>query len=136
MARTTRVLQQGVELGVGGGILHLRRERTEFLEARGSHVELARVDDHGGEALLPGRSPRSQVAPDENDPSGVDLGLCGDRVEHLRHDVLPIRSHRDPSVVEHRALTGSVKSCEGVAAGQGVVDGGEEFLGGAESTRA
>jgi hypothetical protein len=85
-----------LELLVGGGIMYLVRQRTEPSEQRRTDVKLTRIDDHGREAIFPGRAAGrdhpAEGATDEHDALLVDLGRGRQDVEHLGHDVLPVRA--------------------------------------------
>ena len=95
-------------------------ERAKLSEQRRSHVELAGVDDQRGKPMLTrsaaGRDDSAEGTTDEHDPAVVDLGLGRERVEHLRHDVLPVRTHSDPTVIQRRPLPRPVDRRERISA--------------------
>ena len=133
-AFSSGLVEQPLELVVGGGVVYVVGQRTEHVEQGRADVELAGVDDHRGEAMLPGGAAggdhSAKGATDQHDPLGVDLGLGRERIEHLGHDVFPVRTHRHPLVVEHRALTGSVDRGERVTAIERRRCRGVQLLGG------
>lgn len=127
-------IEQLLKGRVGCRVVHLVRERAQSSEQRRTHIELARVDNQRGEAVLAGGAARcdhaAEGATDQHDPLLVDLRFGGEAVEHRGHDVLPVRSHGHALVIEHRSLARAVDSGERVPAVERRSHGRIQLLGG------
>jgi hypothetical protein len=68
---------------------------------------------------------------DQDDAIGIDLGTRRQCIDHARHHILPIGTHGQASVVEHRSLARAVHGGEGIAAIERWCGRGVQLLGGA-----